>query len=407
MENTMKKLEKNIDQVSYGLNKIISANLNKVLEDRNISKAKLCDYIQKEKGFTTSRPHLSRCLNNPDKHSVPLPFLLACCDYLKISFEDLISPNFNKNEIHENKENIIYTDLIDTSLLTQIYAENFNESKSTPSSLQNKSPKSSPLFVEDPSSPSIQKYMQNFFCYYYPTVSEENHTNDTLLTGNLKLYAENGECKAKLIIDTDTLDENGNPNLKIYEGNFVLSTAVQCVHCILRSEKAGEYCIIIFRYSHVNYDPLHCRMAEVLTSSSTVDKRYPTVLRMFLSIEKIQEEDLKYLAPHLWLNYSKISITEEDLLSLEDISDDYKTIVHTLLDKKDAELMYRFKESDALNIAEDYLTPEELPTFLSELRRKSFAYHYNKVSPKLDATVWNLLNKRGYYQKKKKTSHKK
>lgn len=400
----MKKLDKKVDQVTYGLNQIISKNLNEILSDRCISKESLCDFIEKEKGFTTSRPNLSRCLNHPDKNSPPLAFLLACCDYLNISFTNLISENFDKNEkLRDSNKNPPY--LIDTPSLTRIYEESY--SSTTKSSLEDQQQaQNDPFFIDDPNSPLFKKYIQTYYCYFYPTVSDENKSEDTLLTGELKLYGENGECKAKLTIDTGTLNEDGKPNLKIYEGSFILSTSVHCIHCILKSKEVGEYCFIVFRHSHVNYDSLDCRMAEVLSTSSTVDKRYPTVLRMFLSNQKISDEDLRIIAPHLWLNYSQITITEAGLLSLEDISDDYKTIIHNLLDKKDPEMMYRFKEDDALKIAEEYLSKEELPIFLAELRLKSFAYRYNKVSPKLDSTVWTLLSKKGYYKKNKKNSFK-
>ena len=59
----MKKLHKKVDQITYGLNQIIVRILNEILDDRCISKKALCDIIEKEKGFTTSRPNLSRCLN--------------------------------------------------------------------------------------------------------------------------------------------------------------------------------------------------------------------------------------------------------------------------------------------------------------------------------------------------------
>lgn len=397
----MKKLHKKVDQITYGLNQIIVRNLNEILDDRCISKKVLCDIIEKEKGFTTSRPNLSRCLNNPDQHNLPLAFLLACCDYLNISFTNLISENFDKNEKLEDSGEKS-SQLIDASALTRIYEENYSSTVAS-SLINNNSVEEDPFFVVDPKSPLFKKYLQTYFCYFYPTVSDENKSEDTLLTGNLRLYDEGGECRATLTIDTGTLNEEGNPNLKIYEGNFNLSTSVHCIHCILKSKEVGEYCFIIFRHSHVNYDFLDCRMAEVLSTSSTVDKRYPTVLRMLLSNQKLLDEDLKVIAPHLWLNYSQISITEEGLISLGDISDDYKVIVDALLDKKDPELMYRFKEDDALKIAEEFLPKEELPIFLAELRLKAFAYRYNKVSPKLDNAVWNLLNKRGYYQKKKKS----
>lgn len=399
----MKKLSKKLDQVTYGLNKRISENLNAVLKKRGISKYQFIEYIEKEKGFSMSRSYLSRCLNNPDEHNIPTAILLACCDCLNISFTNLISEKFDVDE--KSNSDSTKTQLIDTLSLTKEYEQDFQSENrkssniSTDTDLEN-----SLLFVKDPTSPFFRGYCQKYYCYYFPTVSSENKSNDALLRGTFIIHKTNKDCTATLTIDTKTLDNKGNTNLKVYEGNVVLSTSVQCIHCILKSKEIGEYCFIIFRHSHLNYDSLHCRIAEVLSTSSTLDKRYPTVHRMFFSNEKIKDEDLQLIEPHLHLNYSQITITEKDILSLENISDDYKLIVSELLDQTDPDLIYRYQEDDVFKVAQKYLSHDEQLLFIAKLREKSFAYRYNKVSPKLDAIIWETLHKQGYYKKQKKQS---
>lgn len=392
---------KKLDQITYGLNKIISENLNAILKKRGISKYQFIEYMEKEKGFSISRPYLSRCLNHPDEHNIPTAFLLACCDYLNISFTDLISEQFDVDKNIDSDS--IRPQLINTALLTQKYEESLqNDNKvllnvSIDNDLEN-----DPLFVKDPTSPFFKGYCQEYYCYYFPTVSSENKADDALLRGTFTIHKTNKNCTATLTIDTKTLDNSGNTNLKIYEGDVVLSTSVQCIHCILKSNDIGEYCFIIFRHSHLNYDSLNCRIAEVLSTSSTLDKRYPTVHRMFFSNEKISDEDLHLIEPHLQLNYSQITITEKGILSLENISEDYKTIVDELLDQTDPDLIYRYQEDDVIKVARKYLSPDEQLLFIAKLRESSFAYRYNKVSPKLDTIIWETLHKQGYYKKQKK-----
>lgn len=392
---------KKLDQVTYGLNKIISENLNAVLAKRGISKYQFIEYIEKEKGFSISRPYLSRCLNNPDEHNIPTAFLLACCDYLNISFTDIISDKFDVNKNIDSDS--IRPQLINTPLLEKKYEERFeNGNKDFLNVSMGNDPANDPLFVKDPTSPLFKGYCQKYYCYYFPTVSAENKTDNALLRGTFTIHKKTKNCTATLAIDTKTLDNSGNTNLKIYEGEVILSTSVQCIHCILKSNEIGEYCFIIFRHSHLNYDSLNCRIAEVLSTSSTLDKRYPTVHRMFFSNEKINDEDLQLIEPHLQLNYSQITITEKGMLSLENISDDYKAIVDELLDQTDPDLIYRYQEDDVLKVARKYLSPDEQLLFIAKLRENSFAYRYNKVSPKLDTIIWETLHEQGYYKKQKK-----
>lgn len=107
---------------------------------------------------------------------------------------------------------------------------------------------------------------------------------------------------------------------------------------------------------------------------------------------------MKLLAPHLWLNYSQITISEKGLLDLASISEEYEKIVKELFNKTESDFMYLFKERDVISLAKNYLENEEIVRFITELRLQSYAYHYNKVSDTVETTVRNLLISLGYYK---------
>lgn len=63
--------------------------------------------------------------------------------------------------------------------------------------------------------------------------------------------------------------------------------------------------------------------------------------------------------------------------------------------------MYSFREDDVTELSEKYLSPNDIALFISELRSRSLAYRYNKVSLTADSTVRNMLKQLGYYNKNK------
>lgn len=151
----------------------------------------------------------------------------------------------------------------------------------------------------------------------------------------------------------------------------------------------------------LNFGKQDCRIAEVLSSSSISEHRRPTVLRMFLSKEPVKDSDLKVISPALFLNYSTIAIDKENLCKIGGTSEEYEKIIAELLAANNSQEMYFCKEKDIFPIAQRYLKSKEAALeFLMQLRSLSFAYRYNKVSPKADDAVRDILLSRGYYKKR-------
>lgn len=356
---------------------IIANNIQKVLDNRGIDKSNVCDAMIENGKISVSRTTLTKFLGNPATHKIPPAFLVSFCQYFNLSLDNLFDKDYNADQ---EKTSQISSPI------------------ESPSDIYD----STGIFIENPESPILKNYMQTYYCYYFSTVSSENKTDqpdDAILTGTLCLEPNGNKTKATLTINTKTCNESGKPNYKIYSGKVVVCPSIQSVQCIL-CNKEGEFCFIIFRYSHLFFNKQECRIAEVLSTSSTSDKRYPIVHRMLLSQEKIKPIDIKHISPHLQLNYSQITISEAKLLELAELSDDYDNIVKEIFEN-DAELMYSFREDDVTELSEKYLSPNDIALFISELRSRSLAYRYNKVSLKADSTVRNMLKQLGYYNKNK------
>lgn len=358
----------------------VRSNLNKLMTAHGFTYEGLCDYLKSKGELSVNRSTFSRFMSR--QTSKPnLAFLVSCSHVFEIPLDHLISEDFDPNEnfqkIREKYKSI--------------------SSKSTDAAGFEFLPNE--IFITDPDSPLWQKYMQSYFCYYYSTVSAENNTDniqESLISGQLNIEAKDGKCKATLKIDTKKTDRDGNPTFKIYSGDAILCPSIQSVHCILALPE-GEFCFIIFRYSHLNVNMQDCRMAQVLSTSSTADKRYPVIHRMLLSREEICIHDLDLIASHLCLNSREILISKEELLSLANASDNHKQIVTQIL-QQDSEQMYCISENTVKEICKNYLSPEKFSVFIAELRAHSFASRYNKVGMTVDEEIHTALCERGYFQ---------
>lgn len=166
------------------------------------------------------------------------------------------------------------------------------------------------------------------------------------------------------------------------------------------SDSLCEFCFLMFRFFKLNFGKQDCRIAEVLSSSSAAEERRPTVLRMLLSKEPIDDKDLKVIAPAFSLNYSTIAISKEKLQEIGDTSNIYRKIVDSLINSNTSVPMYFCKEDEVFNLALKYLKNKEaVLEFIMQLRSNSYAYRYNKVSMKADDAVRKILLSKGYYKK--------
>lgn len=402
----MDEVDKKYKEVVDSVNTTVSKNLEKLLEARGLSQRQFCQKMAEEK-ISVTRSYFNKILREPKYISAA--FLLSCCDFFGITLQNLVSEDFDASEYisndtrdHKDYLNIqaILKNCRDKEKDVSEERQEEEEFENEQAILQWKKFESGNL-ITDPSNTMFKGYLQNYYCYFYPTDSAQNKDDGKMVKGILQLKAEKNYCKATLKIDTNIVDECGNTNYKLYEGVASISPAVFSVNCIMYSEDICEFCFIMFRFFKINYGKQNCRIAEALSSSSSNEDRRPTVLRMLLSQEPLAEQDLKAVAPSLFLNYSTIAISEEKLKEIGKVSEDYNNIINEITGSSNSCKMHFLKETMVFNMAEKYIKKkEDIYSFLMLLRSESYAYRYNKVSKKADDIMRKVLLSRGYYKNK-------
>lgn len=393
------------EELNRTLNHIICQNLKALLEARGLSQKKFCQELAKEKTSIT-RSYLNRLLKNPFPPNISAVFLLSCCDFFGVSLHNLASSDFNAHEYIFN-DTSEHHDYLNIAALMKESQKLRKGTQSIPLNPESKTytnfllPFDSSNLITDPDHTLFSGYMQDYYCYYYPTHSSENRNSENILKGILRLEKDNNYCKATLKINTNTVDDNGNTNYKKYIGYAAISPTVNSLNCIMYSDSLCEFCFLMFRYFKLNFGKQDCRIAEVLSSSSADESRRPTVLRMLLSKEEIKDVDLKTISPSFLLNYSTIAINEESLNKIAKLSEDYNKIINELINSTPSQPIYFCKEDSIFTITQHHLEKkEDILEFLMQLRALSYSYRYNKVGGKADETVRKILLAKGYYKKK-------
>lgn len=402
----MDEVDKKYKEVVDSVNTTVSRNLEKLLEARGLSQRQFCQKMAEEK-ISVTRSYFNKILREPKYISAA--FLLSCCDFFGITLQNLVSEDFDaseyiRNDTREHKDYLNIQAILKNCRDKEKDASEERQEKekfeNEQAILQWKKLENGNL-ITDPSNTMFKGYLQNYYCYFYPTDSAQNKDDGKMVKGILQLKAEKNYCKATLKIDTNIVDESGNTNYKLYEGVASISPAVSSVNCIMYSEDICEFCFIMFRFFKINYGKQNCRIAEALSSSSSNEDRRPTVLRMLLSQEPLADQDLKAVAPSLFLNYSTIAISEEKLKEIGKVSEDYNNIINEITGSSNSCKMHFLKETMVFNMAEKYIKKkEDIYSFLMLLRSESYAYRYNKVSKKADDIMRKILLSRGYYKNK-------
>lgn len=382
-------------KIMSSINLNVRNNLKKLMDFKVMNDNQLINALRQKEGHCITVSYLNRLFNNPDSTKMPLIFVMQCANYFNVSMDDLLSDDIDLQKIE--KEQNKRRSIPDTQALIDAYDRNNEEDNQFPDSkLNDTSEQHTSALIADPNNILFKSVLQTYHCYFYPTASRENHSDKSILYATLELCNENNECKAIFTVETNKRDKNKQPIKKEYIGHATYSTATNSLYCILKDDI--EFCFIIFRYSHLSYVFQDCHMAEVLSTSSATTDRYPTALRMFLSKEKIDQEHLFLIEPHLKVNYSYITINNDELTLLEKKVPQYTVVINAIRQKISPKAVYGFKEKDAIAIAHDFLNDDELMEFITLLRSHSEAFRYTKVGDKVSDIVRALLKSLGYYR---------
>lgn len=416
--------EKKLRNYNMKLSKTISVNIRNLYKSKGWSQSDLCTKLS-EYGLSIDQNTLSKYIpKDVAPQVIPVTLVLLCCKIFNVSIEEITSADYLPSE----------TSVPDNLLrITCKAADGCTSDNNFIECIAKGISKASNRYIVNSNDEAFNGYFQQYSCYLYPTLSSETNP----LTAELELKNENGICRADFHLNTGRHDTAGIPIYKHYAGLLVIVEKTRSCYIILSSVNSRvitELCFLNFRYIPISdiHRNLDCRMVEVLTTSAGGDSSFPTLHRMFISRLPIKQEDLSSLLPHLYLNNSKITIEENELIKLAHKSDEYKNIVKTLISltpidaaEKDIfftrletlmedsaflipeeqinkikpirQIMYVFKEDLARNTAGLYLPKNQIHLFISNLRMHSYKVRYNKVSNKLDENVRKMLIQLGYY----------
>lgn len=366
------------------LDKIIALNLEKLRNHYRYTQDELCIKL-KENGINVTQGTISKYLSVGGQ-SVPTSVLLKLCVLFKIPFDFLVNKVLSDDEIQEI-----------TSRNYDLYAYEYKEKTEIENDIEElyKSINyyTSKTIITDPAHPLFNNLDGKYYGYFFPTVKNENE----ILVSSIRISKVKNICKINLKLTVDEKKEK----YKDYEGFMVIANKVNTCYCILKSsEIEGELCFLAFTYFGLNHNPLHCCMAEVLTVCSSQPK-CPTVHRMLISSDEILDKDLQIIKPHLYFNHSDILIETEKFMNFIDnynLPEKAKSHILSMVSNEEKKF-YSFNETFLTGTFKQVSLEDDALDFVTKLRDYSFTYKNNKISPKLDKTVHDLLNALGYFKK--------
>lgn len=350
--------------------KNVAVNLKKLLDATGVSQNALVE-IMKDRGLEINQGTFSKYL----KGTVTIQFsvIVLLCDIFDIDISDFVREDFQYTSHNIPMEAVALQNTDRSGAALYI-------------------PKLGANFVTDPADRCFYGYKQDYYCYFFPTLSGESK----LLTGILSLCERQSVCEATLTLNTNKLSD-GSPIYKTYTGCAVISNSVNAFYIILSSPEEGELCVINFRHFFIRHQSLDCRMAEVITNGAG-EGHPPTIHRMLISRDSIADKHLPLVTPHLYLNSSDILIRKDRIEMLKDESEAYQKLIDHLLHMVEPIEVYSLKEDYVRSNATQFLSKPETRVFLSKIRDHSSKVRYNKVSKKADESVRNLLISLGYFQ---------
>lgn len=253
--------------------------------------------------------------------------------------------------------------------------------------------------IRDPKHVAFNGYIaQKYYVYFYSTISSEI----SLISGVLKFELSESEtyCKALFELNTGKKDQYGNDITKKYEGELLISLSMRCCYCILANSITGELCFLNFRHMYLFNQPLICRVAAALTTSSG-ESKYPTLHRALISYRKLcftddNDSDLDFIQGQIRLNSSSIIIEKEhfdnkykEICEKKEISENVKKLIETIQMNNYISDCYILDEARIR--CENFSDSEKIKA-INILRDLSISPKYNKVSPKTDEFFFKYLS---------------
>lgn len=124
----MKKEEQKY--LNSDINERIVKNINILLEANGINLYQFRKALRENEEYTLSYPYLNKIMNHPKENSMPLVYLMQCCDFLGIPLDTLVNSTLTPDKCIINSNSKLEK-LIDTSKVIKKYKQNMIDKEKT------------------------------------------------------------------------------------------------------------------------------------------------------------------------------------------------------------------------------------------------------------------------------------
>lgn len=348
----MKRTEADLEKDNR---KRIAENVRYLFDKKGKTQNNFVKYCREKYGYSITQGNLSKRLNGEVNFGLML--LAYVCEYLDISMEKVCFENLNPAGAI----------LEETHVKNKMW-ETFKVDK------------------ED-----LDKYYGDYYCYFFPTIKEEKG----IIEGTLKLNKSELEPYGRVAMSLKIPSGQGEEKKQLtkqYEGILLLSSKLSVLYCMVTNTELGECNFLTFRFNRgLNFVKNQGGLATVCTVSAGKWK-VPVVHRMLICRKKPNKETLERLIPSLYLNRSDIIIEKKKLMDVMNecqLDESARKWIINNIEEKDFCIISEAILRGIKKKGEIGCTEWEL---ISKVRGKAYNAKYNKISPKADEQVIELLS---------------
>ncbi len=243
-------------------------------------------------------------------------------------------------------------------------------------------------FEYDYSSSDYNKYIGEYFFYFFPT---QNNEPGTLLKAYVKIYYKQ-YIQVSLTIPTDYLN-------KEYFGKLILSKNTPNGFITLKSKDFGEIVSLAFYHPPLNQISIQLIIGGMLSISSGDMKRAPVMSRFIMTRNEVNEDKLDYIRANLSLNTKYINISPNAIKKVTEII--RHDLPFDIAEKIENRLKNAFVKNEYYSIDESFicntlmrdynLTQETIDRLIALLRLNSICNANNKINKTLDSRLFNMI----------------
>lgn len=249
-----------------------------------------------------------------------------------------------------------------------------------------------------PNNKTFKYYEGKYFCMFHSTDSSD----PKCIHAEMEIIREHSlnQCITTLII------KEGDKAIKEYDGLFVFNTHYNMWYSVMVGKEKQEICLIAAPHFNSTIRNNQLNVALVITTSAGMQKR-PTMHRMFISRNKINEEQEKLILAQLKFNDDTISISETSLTHLEadikkelkDTTDQedirrYNAVLKCIeeIRKSPSEKYYKIDEAIIYDSNKISNNKSILSYAICKIRQYTDNKYYNKLSDTVHEICTKVMN---------------